>query len=188
MVPSVRMSSVVAGPFFAVAALLGVAGLVKLVRPSGTVRALHEADLAGSPLVARALGALEVSVATAALVLGSRPMALLVVASYLAFAAFTMRLIARQGGAAGCGCFGESETPASTLHAALNLAMAATAALAAVAPPGGLPGVVAGQPLGGVPFPLLVALCTWLAYVAFTALPDLVAAVADGGGPDERAA
>jgi len=181
------MSSVVAGPFFAAAALLGLAAVVKLLRPDGTVRALRAADLPAAPPLARGLGAVELVVAVAALATGSRPAALLVVASYLAFAAFTMRLVARRGGTADCGCFGASSTPASTLHVALNLAVAATAALAAAAPPGGMAGVVADQPLAGVPFLTLSALCTWLAYLAFTLLPEVLAAAAPLA-TDERGA
>ena len=177
--PWLRMTSAVAGPFVAASALLGVAGVVKLVRPAGTVEALRAAALPGSAPLSRALGAAELAVAVAAVAVGSRPLALLVVASYLGFAGFTMRLIARRGGTAGCGCFGEARTPASSLHVVLNLALAATAVLGAIAPPGGVADVLAVQPLAGIPFLALTALCTWLAFVAFTLLPEVTAAAAE---------
>lgn len=169
------MSTVVAGPFLAIAALLLVAGLAKVARPGPTARAMGNAGLPATPLGARLIGVAEVLIAAAAIVLGARPLALLVFAAYLLFAAFTIRLIARTGGTADCGCFGADEAPATQQHVALDLGAAAIAAFAALAPPGTIGSVLADQPLHGVPFVALVGMCTWLGFVSFTLLPALSA-------------
>ncbi len=180
--------SPVAGPFYAVAALLAVAGLAKLARPLATADALRRAGLPGSPLVGRLVGAVELAAATVAVLAGSAATAIAVAGCYLGFAAFTARLVAG-GQDEDCGCFGAAPTPASRLHVVLNLGAAVVAGVAAADPPGGISEVVAAQPLLGVPFVALAALCTWVAYVAFTLLPDVERAAADGRRtPDERGA
>lgn len=162
----------IAGPYFAFAALLGAAGLAKVVRPHSTVRALHRAGLPGTPLLGRLLGAAEVLTAAAALALGGREPALAVGLFYAGFAGFTFRLV-RVAGSASCGCFGTGEAPASPIHVALNVVAATAAVLGAGWPVGSLPGVLADQPWAGVPFLVLVAVLAWLAYVSLTLLPDL---------------
>jgi len=172
------MSSVVAGPFFVVSGLVGLAGAAKVLRPGGTARALRAAGLPGSPGLGRLVGAGELALAAAAIAIGSRSLALVVGAAYLGFATFTLRLIARQGGTADCGCFGQSSSPATSLHVALNLAAAGVATTAAVAPPGPIGSVLAGQPVGGIPLLALVGLAIWLAFGAFTLLPEVQRATA----------
>jgi hypothetical protein len=69
----------------------------------------------------------------------------------------------------------------------LNVAAAIVAGVAVADPPGSVAEVVAAQPLLGLPFVALAALCTWVAYVAFTLLPDVERAAALGRrAPDER--
>lgn len=178
--------SPVAGPFYAVAALLAVAGLAKLARPSATVDALRRAGLPAPAPIGRLVGALEVAAAAAAMALGSRTAAIVVAACYLAFAGFTARLVV-SGRHEDCGCFGGASTPATRLHVALNLGAVIVAGVAAADPPGSIPEVVAAQPLLGVPFAALAGLCTWVAYVAFTLLPEVEQAAATGRStPDER--
>jgi hypothetical protein len=178
--------SPVAGPFYAVAALLAVAGLAKLARPSATAEALRRIGVPASALAGRFVGALEVAAAVAAVAVGSRATAVVVAGCYLAFAGFTARLLVG-GQDEDCGCFGDSATPASRLHIALNLGAALVAGVAAADPPGRITEVVAAQPLLGVPFVALAALCTWVAYVAFTLLPEVERAAATGRrSPDER--
>lgn len=179
----------IAGPFFAAAALLGAAGLAKLIRPRSTAQALRSAGLPGTLLLGRGLGAVELAIAVGALLSGDRLAAGLVAACYLGFALFTVRLLVLAE-AASCGCFGESEAPATPVHVALNLAAATAAALAAGWPPGALQSVLADQPWAGLPFLALVALLAWLAYVALTLLPELSQAArppadrSGGRGPD----
>jgi hypothetical protein len=174
--------SVLAGPFAAVAVLLGVAGVAKVVRPDPAAAALRAAGLPGRHVLVRGLGAGEAVVAGLALGLGDRGSAVLVAAVYAAFAAFVLRLIGRRNGA-GCGCFGETDIPVGAPHVIANLVMAGVATAAAVWPAGPVVDTVADQPLVGLPFVVLTALCAWLAFVVLTLLPELQAATV---GPERR--
>ena len=182
------MSSATAGPLLALCVLLAGAGVGKVVRPMATVRALAAGGLPGSGAAARLLGVAEITIAVLAAVTGSRSAALVVAATYLGFAAFTLRLIARSDGQADCGCFGADEAAATNGHVALDLGAAALAGLAAAAPPGSLGTVLAHQPLAGGPFVALVGLCTWLGYVAYTVLPRLGEARTAGRDRNARTA
>ena len=173
--------SLLAGPFAAVAVLLGVAGVAKVVRPDAAAAALRAAGLPGRPSLVRGLGTFEAAVAGLALGLGDRPSAVLVAAAYAAFAMFVLRLIGRRSGA-GCGCFGQTEAPVGGIHLVANLVMAAVAVGAAVWPAGPVTEAAADQPLLGLPFLVLTAVCAWLAYLVLTLLPDLQAATVGSEG------
>lgn len=176
----------VAGPFYAAAGLLGAAGVLKLLRPASTARALRAAQLTGtgsgtgvlaSPTIGRLLGMAEVSLASAALLLGGRVTAVLVTVGYLGFSAFTARLLRTAGAGASCGCFGADETPASTVHVAVNGCIALVGVLAVVWPVPDLSTVLSAQPLAGVPFLGLTVICSWLLFVLLSVVPELVAAM-----------
>ncbi len=175
----------VAGPFFAAVALLGVAGVVKVLRPRSTAQALRSAGFPATPWWGRLLGITEVVVVLAAVLAGGRVTALAVAACYLGFAVFTARLLLLAGDTS-CGCFGEADAPATPVHVALNLAAAVAAGLAAGAPMPSLSSFLAHQPWAGAPFLALTALLAWLGYVTLSLLPDLQAA-ASGDGAGERA-
>jgi hypothetical protein len=164
-----------AGPFFVVAALLGVAGLAKVRRPLPTAQAMRTAGLPGSLGLARALGVIEVVVALLALGFGGPSTALVVAAAYVAFASVSIRLVAR-GAAGGCGCFGDESAPVTNLHVGLDLVAAVLAGLAALWPTDGLPSIVADEPASSVVLIGLVAIGVALFQAAFTALPELTAA------------
>ncbi len=169
-----------AGPFYAAALLLAIAGAPKVVRPASAVRALASARLpAAAPLV-RALGAAEVVVGIGAVVVGSTTFALLVAASYLAFAGFVALALRRGGVLASCGCFGRDDTPPTALHVVVDLAAGGVALAVAARPLGGVGAILRDQPLAGVPFVALAALCVWFAYLALAGLPALVAAGSRG--------
>jgi hypothetical protein len=165
----------IAGPFFAAVALLGAAGLAKVLRPLSTAKALRSAGIPARPGWGRLLGVAELAVAAIALFVGGPVAALLVAAFYLGFAAFTARLLILANDTS-CGCFGDEEAPASPIHVALTLTAAAAAALAVGFPPGSLPSFLADQPWGGVPFLALTALLAWLGFITLTLLPELRAA------------
>lgn len=167
--------SPLAGLVYAAALLLGVAGIGKVTSPGSTRIALRSAGLPATPLVARGLGAVEVLIALAALVVGGTLSTGLVAFSYLGFAWFARRLDTKTRGSAPCGCFGASSAPVGTLHVVLNLLIAAGVAIAAVEAPGSI-WTAAGDTPGGVPFVGLVLLLTWMLYVALTALPEALAA------------
>lgn len=162
---------VLAGPFLAASALLAVAGASKLRRPAPAVGALRALGLPGSPLLVRAGAAVEVAVAAGAVAFGTRLFAGLVAASYLGFALFVMAAMRRDVALSSCGCFGRPDTPPSAVHVVVNLAFAGAAGAVAGAPVGDLPGVLAAQPLLGIPFLALTAVSVALAYVSLTVLP-----------------
>ncbi|CAN5792401.1 hypothetical protein BH24ACT3_BH24ACT3_09740 [soil metagenome] len=172
-----------AGPLFAAATLLGVAGVVKLARPHTVVGVLRTARLPANDLTGRALGLAETAVAAFALVAGGALPAALVALSYAGFAAFSALALRRDGTGASCGCFGATDNPLTVLHVAANVGAALLVAAAVLDPVPGVADVVAAQPLAGLPFLALTALCAWLAYATLTLLPALGRAAA---GPAAR--
>ncbi len=163
------------GPLLAAAGLLVAAGAPKVRRPESAVRALHSVGLPVPALVVRMGGAAELAVGAAAVVTGARWTAALVAASYLAFTAFVALALRSGGVVASCGCFGRADTPPTLMHIAVNVLLAAGAASAVAAPPGGLPSVLSAAPWGGVPLLGYAAGCGVLAYYALAVLPTLSA-------------
>ncbi len=181
--------SVFAGPLFALAALLAVAGVAKLARPDAAVRALRTAGLPGADLGVRALGGAEVLLAAVAVAVGGRATAALVALAYAGFAGFSQLLLARSEATASCGCFGvDSSSPVTRWHVGLNVAATVLALGAVVWPTDGLPDVLSQQPLAGLPFLALTGAAAWLLLAAYTLLPDLFAAVDDVRADAEAAA
>ena len=175
------------GPYLVACALLLIAGLMKVVRPDGTARAvaLVVPDRLRRPLQFRVLRVLIRMGALAEVVLGTvamflpRPLpAALVATSYAVFTGVVIYVRSRGGSLASCGCFGTLDTPATRLHAVINLGLAIPAVAVAVdAPAGGSTvSIVAAQPLYGLPFLAVGALCIWLMYLALSSLAQLQAA------------
>jgi len=167
----------------AIAAVLATAaGLAKLVRPHHTAVAVGAVVGRAVPLpdaAVRAGAALEAAVGVAALG-GWRPAILALAASYGAFAAFVTAALASGRPISSCGCFGEPDVPPTRLHVAFDAAAASAAALLATSA-GPLPSVVStlrSQPLGGVPWVLLVGAGAGAAYLVLGELPKLQVAVA----------
>ncbi len=188
--------TVVAGPLFATAGLLGAAGVLKTTRPTSTMKALRAARLPGSgptgrrmaaPWIGRLLGLVEIAIAASALTFGGRLAAGLVVIAYIGFSLFTARLLRMAGAGASCGCFGAEESPAAPIHIVVNAGIAAAAALAVRWPTPGIGKVLGDQPLAGVPFLILTGLCGWLLFALLTVVPNLQAAMTDGQDPDALA-
>jgi hypothetical protein len=138
-------------PLFAAAAgLLVLAGVLKL-------------------RASQALGLVEIALGGVALALPRPLVAALVAVAYAGFAAESLRLAV--AGAEDCGCFGDVEAPAGLGHVVLNLACAAVAVVAAVAPPESLAALVASSPLVGVVVVLGVAASVYGLFLAYTVLP-----------------
>jgi hypothetical protein len=174
---------VLAGCFYAAAVLVGVAASVKHVEPAARARVLGRllplVERRGlGRVIARVVGVAELGVAIAALGWSSSISAALLTVGYLAFAAVAARLIAVAAGT-DCGCFGAVTSPVRPVHVAANLVGATIAATGIAWPSGTLPQVLADQPWSGVPFTGAVLLLSWLGYLTFTALPDLLAAQAE---------
>jgi hypothetical protein len=162
-----------AGPFLVVALLLALAGALKAYDPTTTTGGLRRAGLAVPPVAVRIGGATEVAVGVAAIFTGSPVAAALVAISYVLFTVFVLFALARHIPIGSCGCFGKVDTPPSLVHVALNIGAIVTATAVVLGSGGGIGDVLADQELLGLPFLLLVATATYLAYLSLTVLPQL---------------
>ena len=156
----------VAGLFAAGSLLLAGAGAAKVRRPGDSAVALRAAGLPATPARVRAAALTEVLIGVAALV-GPGPVpALLVGASYLAFAAFVAVALRRRLPLASCGCFGRPDTPPSRTHVVLNLAAAGAAIGWALSASASLPATLSQQAWKALPLGLgALVVCTLAALV-----------------------
>jgi hypothetical protein len=164
------------GGLHALAVVLLVAAAAKVSRPAPAVQALRQAQLPASPLLVRLLAGFEVAVAGLVLVVGGPVPALALAALHLSFTAFVVRLRAKVGAGATCGCFGGADAPAERLHVVVNLAAAVVAAAAAVAGADALAPTLGEQPAAGLAYLLLVAVAAQAMVLTLTGLPRLLAA------------
>ena len=167
------IADLTAGPFFGAALLLVAGGAAKLRRPAPAARALTAARIPGGTTSARAIGSTEIAAGTAAMLAPTVGTAALVTSLYVAFAVFVAAVASGRVLTPSCGCLGERDTPASLLHAVLDLLAAAVALIAVVWQPRSLPTMVSSSPLNGVLFLLGVSLIAYLAYLAAAYVPEL---------------
>jgi hypothetical protein len=165
------------GPFLIAAVLLAGAGVAKVVDPVMTVGALRAAGLPIGPTAVRVGGAVEAGIAVAAAITGEPALALMVAASYLAFAGFVAFALVRRLPVGSCGCFGRVDSPPSLLHVVINVGAAVSAVAVAMHDGGGLAATLRGQPLAGVPFLVLVGVGVYAAITALTVVPALVSSL-----------
>jgi hypothetical protein len=158
------------------AILLAAAGVVKLIRPLPTARAMYAAGLPGSVRAARGVGLVEVFVGSWFLLVPTAGAAVALGVTYLAFAVFVGYLVAAHPEAASCGCAGTKEVPPSRLHAGLNLTAAAAAFVAAWWVPPSLVSTLTSLGLAALPFVLGLGTAAGLAIVATTDLPPAMGA------------
>lgn len=164
----------IAGPFQVVAGLLLVAGVAKLARPTPTSEVARAAGIPASTGMIRVFALAEVAAAVAVLAVGGRVSALAIAILYGVFAGFVLVLRVRDVQTAGCGCFGrEAEEPPGVLHIAVDVIAATIAVAAIVSPVPDVLGVMAAQPLGGIPYVGFLVLGVWLATILLTELPRL---------------
>lgn len=143
------------------AALLGVAGVGKLIAPHGAMRALRAQGLPAGRAVAAAIGTAEVLIGSA-VVLTLSPLALAALALvYVGFAGFVWRA-ARRG--TPCGCLGERDATARLGHAALNAVVAVAATVLIFADRITTSDLLTDQPAAGVPFVALIVTGVALAH------------------------
>jgi hypothetical protein len=138
-----------------------------MARPAGTSRALRAQGLPARWGLVRALGAVEIAVAVAAL-LELRGGAALLAVTYAGFTAFVGAALVRGRPLSSCGCFAEPDVPPTPVHLVVTAALAASAAVVGAGSGAGLPALLAGPVLpavGAVGSALLVG---WLAYLVLT--------------------
>jgi hypothetical protein len=167
------------GAYLAAVSLLAAGGAAKMLRPSGTARALSQLGLPIGEWPVRAGAACEVAVAGWAVLWGGAAPAACVAASYLGFAAFVTAALVRQTPLSSCGCFGEPDAPPTVTHALLNAGAAVAAVAVAVGYHPSLAVAVRAQPAGGIPFVVLTGISAYLGYLAMVMLPRTAAAAKD---------
>jgi uncharacterized membrane protein YphA (DoxX/SURF4 family) len=166
---------VLGGLLGVVAGILAVGGLAKLRGPEATVPMLRALGLPASPLLARALGLVEVAVGVAALLLGGWALAAAVAVLFLVFTIAVLRL--RAGGeAVSCGCFGRSSAPPTMIHAVVDAVAALVAVAAAVTDAPGFLSMRPDLPAVGLPQLGLTVLAVWLGVALLTVLPEALVA------------
>lgn len=157
------------------AVLLAVAGARKLTDPAATGAALQGARLPADHRLVRLLGVGEIVLAALVILVGGALPAAALAGTYAAFAIFAQRQSSR---GAGCGCFGESNAPATSLHVAINVVGAAAAAVAALWPGPSLVAAVRSDLPTALLLVLLIGAGVAALRLALTALPELAAATA----------
>lgn len=166
----------------AAALLLAAAGWIKLRRPSATRSALTAARLPGARilrprLVNRGFGLIELAVAVVALLVGGRPAAGLLAASFGLLALVSARMVRLDRGQ-DCGCFARP-TPISHWHTAVNLGLALVGAVGLIRPTESWFTQLGVTPTSHAALLLGAIVLAYLGYLVMTALPDLLTTVAD---------
>lgn len=161
--------------FYALAILLGLAGLAKIRRPEPVTRSLAQLGLPGSLAVKGVsvlIGVAELVVSVYALGWGGPVAGYLLTTSYLSLTLVSLRLM-RSESAADCGCFGSARSPMNRSHVVVNIGFTVAAATSAFETPGPVGSALAGQPWAGLPFLFLVGALVAAGYLLFTSLPAL---------------
>ena len=157
------------------AGLLVLAGARKVTDPTATGAALQGARLPSDHRLVRGLGIGEVALGVAVLVAGGAVPAALLALAYATFAIFARRQSAR---GAGCGCFGETDAPATGVHVGIDAAGAAVAAAAAWRPGPSLLTFATDEVVTGAVGVVLLVAGVAVLRLALTELPELAAATA----------
>lgn len=163
-----------AGPAGVAAAILIVAGGVKLKKPLPVTGSLALLKLPRSIALVRVLGACEIAVGTAALIGEPRVSYAALAGAYTVFAVFTTWALIQDKPLASCGCFGDPDTPATPTHVVLTAIAAATAAAAAASGSPALRTILTAEGWRVIPLAIFLGLGIYLAFLAFTALPRAI--------------
>jgi hypothetical protein len=158
-------------PLAVAAVVLLIAGLAKVRDPKPTSGALRAMGLPSDLRLVRLLGAVEAVVAAAALVVDHAAFAWGIALSYSGFSIFVAAALRRGTKLQSCGCFGGLEVPPSVLHLVLDASAAAAAGVAAARGADPLLRTLEGEPGGGVPLVIAVAVAAGLCVAAITVLP-----------------
>lgn len=156
----------------AAAGLVLVAGVAKLRRPGATSEALALTHVPTSGGLVRLLGAAEIALALAVLVIGGPWLFGALAVAYLGFTGVAERQ--RRAGR-GCGCFGATTTRVGPLHLGVDAAAAVAAGVAAWQAAPGIGGVLPPGVIGATTTLGLLVLAVVLAQLTLTSLPDLLA-------------
>jgi Methylamine utilisation protein MauE len=159
------MADVLTAPLAVAAFVLVVAGVAKLRAPAPAVAALRELGLPAGQSLIRVFAVAEIGLGIWALANPAGLAAIAMGCCYTVFAAVALLLARRR---AACGCFGETEFPASRVQALISGLLAAACAAAAVWPPQG----VLDRPVGeAVVLMIGIVASGYATVVAYTLLP-----------------
>ena len=156
------------------ALLLVISGTPKLINPSATRQALASLGLPSSPPAVRAIAVWEILVGAAVIIVGGWVAALLLTLTYAAFAAFIVAARLSPSRVSSCGCFGQEDSPPTTVHLVADLAGVAIGLVAAFASAPSFVDMAGDQPAAGIPMVIFIAVGTWLAYLVISVLPNLL--------------
>jgi Methylamine utilisation protein MauE len=162
------MAQALTPPMLLAVAVLCIAGAAKLRSPAAAARAFAALRLPASTALVRAVATTEIALGVWWALEPGRPAAACVAAIYAAFA-LAAALLARSR--SDCGCFGESELPASNWQAALSAIFALVAIGALVAHAHGLGWVLDRPALEAATIVIGTAGATSATVLAYTALP-----------------
>jgi hypothetical protein len=171
----VYLQGLLAALLYASAALLVVAGVVKLRRPQPTADALGGVGLPGRRTAARSLGAVELVVGLVAFLWPAQA-APAIALLYASFAAFVGYVLAKDLPLSSCGCLGETDTEPSRVHVVVTAVAAAVGVVAAIAGPPSAPDFLADTPVAGGFFLATVLTACYLTYLILVSLPGAFAA------------
>jgi len=160
-------------PLLIAAGLLVISGLAKLRAPTTAARALAVAGLPAGTALVRTLSAAEITLGVAALSTGGRVIAAGLGVVYAGFAALALLLARRR---AACGCFGDSDAPASRVQALLSAVIASLCTLAVVRPAHDLHWVLERSPATAATLLIGAAACVYAVVLVYTQLPAAWAA------------
>lgn len=157
-----------AGPFYAAAILLVVAGAQKVADPKPLVRALKTLRLPLPGPVVRLGAVAELGIGLLALLHGGVVSAAALAASYALFTGVVLLGLRRGGVLASCGCFGKRDLPPTRTHALVTGSVAVGALYVVTATPGPLHRADALLPLAFSTLALVV-----VGYLVLAVLPLL---------------
>jgi len=163
------MAAVLTTPIAVAAIVLAVAGIAKLRSPGGAARALAVADVSVPRGAVRTIASGELALSAFALLAPGRATSALLAVAYALLALLAARLASR---GAGCGCFGEDETPATATHVWLSVALALVAAAGIASPPHGIAWLLSGSPDVAGPLAFGIAGAVYATVIAYTELPS----------------
>jgi len=164
------------GLVHALALLLAVAAVAKVWEPTAVSEALRRAMLPSSVTTVRVLAGSEATVAGAVLLVGGVVPSVALGLLHLGFAAFIVRLRRAAGATAGCGCFGNTESPAHQLHVVVNVVAGGLVVVSLAGSLPSLPSVLGDSGGLAVPYAMAVVLGAWATGLCLTSLPALLAA------------
>lgn len=160
------------GITWALAVLVGAAGIGKLVDPRHTAGALDAIGLPNRQWLVRMLGTVEVVIGAAVVGWGGVFPTALLAALYGGFAVFVVVALQSDSPLSSCGCFGRADTPPGAAHLIVNVA--AMVVLAGLAMNGGAYGLTLLS-LDAAPVVLAGLVLSYLLYALMSVRPRSLA-------------